>query len=51
MKTYQVDFYSFNAIVEAENEEEAEKEAFNLLYQGILNIEVSDIKETEENPL
>ena len=47
-KTYQVNFYSFNAIVKATNENEAEERALTDLYQGELQFEVESIKEIEE---
>jgi len=47
-KTYQVNFYSFNSIVKADSEEEAEKQALTQLYDGELSIEIESIKEIEE---
>lgn len=48
MKSYEVSFYSFNAIVEAENENDAEVKAWEQLHDGYLNIEVEEVKEIEE---
>lgn len=47
-KKYQVDFYSTNAQVEAENEEEAIEKAKTLYYDGELSCEVESVKELKE---
>ena len=48
MAKYRVDFYSFNAEVEAKNEDEAEAKAKELLYSGELYIEVEAVTELPE---
>jgi len=47
LKTYQVNFYSTNAEVEAENEEEAIEKAKTLFYDGELYCEIESVKEQE----
>ena len=48
MKKYRVNFYSFNAEVEAKDENDAEVLAKELLYNGELNIEVESIEEVKD---
>lgn len=48
LKEYQVNFYPIKAIVEAENEEEAEKEAITRLYNGEMEYEVEEIVKIEK---
>jgi len=48
MKTYQVEFYPLIMIEEAENEVEAEELARNDIGMGECELEVKEIKETEE---
>jgi len=48
LKNYQVNFYSTNAEVEAENEEEAIEKAKTLYYDGELHCEIESVKELEK---
>ena len=45
---YQINFFSVNAEVEAENEEKAIEKAKTLLYDGELHCEIESIKELKE---
>ena len=47
LKTYQVNFYSTNAEVEAENEEEAIEKAKTLYYDGELHCEIENVEEVQ----
>ena len=48
MKRYQVNFFSCNAEVDAEDENDAEVKAKELLYNGELYVEVESIKVVKE---
>lgn len=48
MKLYQVNFFSMNAEVEAEDEKEAKEKALTLMYDGELYVEVESIIELPE---
>lgn len=47
-KRYRVNFFSMNAEVDAKNEEEAEEQAKELLYNGELHCEVESIELVKE---
>lgn len=51
MKRYVVNFFSFDAVVDAENEEEAEAQAWEMLDNGEINNQIESVEILKEEIL